>query len=98
EVRRHIWGVARDGAAPPILTARSTTPGGASAHSSSGWGATTSHLKLATAAALPAVATTIPLPHARAPIAVFAEYVGEMLRRTADRFLKLEPWYVVPAA
>ena len=62
------------------------------------WGAATSPLKLATAGVLTSGAAALPLTHARAPIAVFAERVGETLGRLADRFLHLEPWYVVPAA
>src|SRR5207248_5126589 len=82
-----------------------TSAGGADragSRASIGWGGTTSPLKLALAGsvggALTAGAASVPLPHARAPIAVFAERAGEGLGRAADRFLKLEPWYVVPAA
>jgi tetratricopeptide (TPR) repeat protein len=107
EVRRLLWLIARDGAAPPALPAsghagpaRSQATGGMlGASASLGWdgGSGLRPMTLAQAGAGP-LGGALALPAPRAPIQVAADRAREALRATADRVLALEPWYVVPLA
>ena len=110
EVRRLLWLIARDGAAPPTLPAsgqagpaRPQAATGSNllgATASLGWdgGSGLRPMTLAQAGAGPLGGGALALPAPRAPIQVAADRAREALRATADRVLALEPWYVVPLA
>ncbi|MFN8634511.1 MAG: polysaccharide biosynthesis protein [Chloroflexota bacterium] len=103
EVRSQLWRIARDGAAPPTLSARPRSAGGTLGSASAGWrvggsgiGPGVATMTLAPAgASLPGGAVALP---ARAPIRVAADRAGALLGAAADRALALEPWYTVPLA
>ena len=97
-----LWAVARDGAAPPKLVARTPTTSlsvlgsGASLGWNGGPGMGTMTLASAGLGGPSGGAVAMPAP--RAPIRVLADRAGETLANAADRALALEPWYVVPLA
>jgi FlaA1/EpsC-like NDP-sugar epimerase/O-antigen ligase len=102
EVRALLWAVARDGADPPKLVARTPTTSlsvlgsGASLGWNGGPGVGTMTLAPAGLGGTGGGAVAMPAP--RAPIRVLADRAGETLANAADRALALEPWYVVPLA
>jgi O-antigen ligase len=110
EVRSLLWALARDGADPPTLAARTPAAGGTNAlgvgsTASLGWGGGPG---IATMTLAPAGAAgsggpgrgsgAVALPAPRAPIRVALDRAGDALAGAADRALALEPWYVVPLA
>ena len=102
EVRRLLWLLARDGAAPPTLPAQPRATRGTSVLGSLaalGWdaGSGLRPMTLAQAGAA-SLGGAMALPAARAPIQIAADRAIEVLRAGADRVLTLEPWYVVPLA
>jgi len=100
EVRRLLWQIARDGAAPPTLPARVQPTNGTNVLGSSaalGWEAGPGPRPMMLAQATPG-GGVVALPAGRAPIQVAADRAREVLRTAADRMLALEPWYVLPLA
>ncbi|MGE3913156.1 MAG: polysaccharide biosynthesis protein [Chloroflexota bacterium] len=104
EVRRLLWLIARDGAAPEQLPPLPTGAGGSGgntlgASASLGWSAAPA---AATTMTLrqggPLGGATVALPDPRAPIHVAWDRACEVLSAAADRLLALEPWYVLPIA
>ncbi|MCC7367754.1 MAG: polysaccharide biosynthesis protein [Chloroflexi bacterium] len=97
EVRRVLWQIARDGAAPPQLPTLPAPAAGAHAlgtGASLGWNAVPRAGP--TAATMTLTPGTVALPDARAPIQVMVERARHGLADAADRALALEPWYILP--
>jgi FlaA1/EpsC-like NDP-sugar epimerase len=103
EVRRLLWLIARDGAAPPTLTSSIPPAGGNNmllSGASLGWeaGGGMRPLSLLPAGAGALGAGAVAVPAGRAPIQIAADRARELLAAAADTALALEPWYTVPLA